>query len=139
MHAIQAFIVNAKEKQMRMVLAVLLLCSLGCEDGPKLGSVTGLITLEGEPLANATITFTPADGWSAFDRTGPDGQYELQFQDGRKGAMVGENEVRIETAHIAAGGVTHPEILPKKYHEESDIVKDVQPGKQEINFELMKR
>ena len=123
-------------------LGLSILCISGCDRGPRLGTVTGTVTWEGKPLNQATVTFTPDNGRAAFARTAEDGSYSLKFSDGREGAVVGDNNVTIETARFSldddGNPVEHPEILPAKFHEESDIVKVVEPGKQVIDFPLTK-
>ena len=51
---------------MRIVLAgVLLLTAVGCGGGrgdPEMASVSGKVTLDGKPLDDGTITFTPPNG-----------------------------------------------------------------------------
>ena len=128
------------ERTVVLVGAVLLACCLACQRGPQLGAVTGTVTWEGKPLANATVSFMPTDGQAAFCRTGEDGTYELQFADGRKGAILGENRVTIETYRIAVDDegnpIEHPEILPEKFHRQSELTKVVEPGSQVIDFAL---
>ena len=126
-----------------MQLALLAIILLGCDRGPKLGMVSGKITWEGNPLEGATITFAPENGLASRDRTGPDGSYKLKFADGRYGTMLGENNVTIETYRVGAEGpdgnpVIHPEILPAKYHAESEMTRTVEPGEQVFDFELNK-
>jgi hypothetical protein len=45
-----------------IVLAVVL-CATGCgPNGPGIATVEGVVTMDGEPLENASIVFTPAAG-----------------------------------------------------------------------------
>ena len=88
------------------------------------------------------MTFTPVDGQTSFARTAADGSYELQFADGRKGAMLGENAVSISTWRAATNEqgdlVEMPEILPEKYHAESTMSETVEPGENVFDFNLTK-
>lgn len=122
------------------LLVVACLATLGCNRGPKLGKVTGTITWKGKPLEQATVTFTPDNGRSAFARTESDGSFTLKFSDGREGAVLGENVVTIETARFdldeEGNPIEIPEILPDKYHLESQMVEVVEPGNQVIDFTL---
>ena len=88
-----------------LVVTISTLLIVGCQKGPKLGEVSGVVTFEGKPLEKATVTFTPVDGQMSFDRTEADGSYQLQFADGRPGAMLGENVVSIETDGDTVSGV----------------------------------
>ena len=82
-----------------LTLVLFLLTTIGCDQGPPLGDVSGTITYEGKPIEKATITFTHVDeGRAAFARTDAEGKYTLKFSDGRSGALLGENAVSIETA-----------------------------------------
>lgn len=115
---------------------------MGCEDGPPLGKVSGVLSIEGEPIEKATITFTHVNGRTAFARTDADGFYELNFSDGRAGAMLGENAISMETGRAGSDEqgnfVEYPETLPPKYNVESEITRTVEPGEQVFNFELTK-
>ena len=126
----------------RLCYALLLLVAIGCDDGPPLGKVSGVISLEGQPIETATITFTHVKGRTAFARTDADGFYELNFSDGRAGAMLGENAISIETGRAGSDEqgnfVEYPETLPPKYNVESEITRTVEPGEQVFNFDLMK-
>lgn len=73
----------------------------GCsESGPPLGIVTGIVTLDGQPLEGAAIVFSPkaqaADAGSSSGKTGQDGKYSLEFGSSRKGAYLGDHNVIIE-------------------------------------------
>ena len=49
---------------------------------------------------------------------------------------IGTHRVTIETYHVGAGGVEFPERLPAKYHSESELTREVKPGKQQLDFAL---
>jgi hypothetical protein len=58
----------------------------------------GTVTLNGEPLEGATITFTSTEafGHSAFALTGADGSYTLEtFAANKPGAMLGDYHVYV--------------------------------------------
>lgn len=70
----------------------------GCgESGPSLVTVTGTVTENGEPLANAPVMFTPSgvgDERTAEDVTGPQGNFKLMTA-GRSGVIPGKYNVVI--------------------------------------------
>ena len=71
-----------------------------CSDGKsaKFIDVTGKVTLEKEPVANASITFTPrgnSEGLPGIGMTVSDGSYSLMGPQGQKGLMPGEYTVTI--------------------------------------------
>ena len=63
--------------------------------------VEGVVTLNGQPLVDATVTFTPTQAASdmnltSFGRTDNEGKYSLEtMMEGKRGALVGKHSVRI--------------------------------------------
>jgi hypothetical protein len=79
--------------------AALLLAVAGCS-GPKLdfAEVEGKVTLAGQPLSGAIVTFYPdSEGTEqlpyATGKTDPSGAYALTNVNGKPGALVGKNRV----------------------------------------------
>lgn len=127
------------------VLCLVLLPLAGCGGGgPELGEVTGTVTLDGRPLANAKVEFQPGPGGSPSEgTTDENGRYELVYGVGKLGAMVGGHEVRITTYRMEAAddeglkpAIEYPEVLPPQYHEESELRAEVKPGSQAIDWPL---
>ena len=84
-------------------IAFCCLMSWGCGgSGLDLAPVSGRVTLDGEPLANVTVTFLPKDGASASGRTNDNGEYELTTI-AEKGALLGEHTVTVTTPRPEAG------------------------------------
>ena len=82
-----------------MIGATLIYCC-GCGGGPKLHPVTGTVTMDGEPLAECTIMFTPTDGagTSAVAVTKDDGSFDVQTTSGAKigtGMLAGNYSVTL--------------------------------------------
>ena len=88
-----------------MVIACCLVgvACVGCgPSGPPLGTVSGTVTMDGKPLENALVTFTPVEpGRGSTGVTDASGKYELAFIDG-KGATVGSHKVSVTSAPKAA-------------------------------------
>src|SRR5690242_5652638 len=79
-------------------LWTVLAAAAGCgPSGPDIAHVSGRVTMDGKPLANATVVFIPEDGRPAGARTNAAGDYVLNFTEGRRGAIPGKNTVRITT------------------------------------------
>src|SRR5262245_38752936 len=78
-----------------LVFAIALLAGCG-EGGPRLGQVTGKVTLDGKPLPNVSVTFMPKEGGTASGVTDANGNYELTHNNG-KGAPLGKNMVAVTT------------------------------------------
>jgi len=74
---------------------------IGCSDGRlRTEPVIGVITLDGEPLADATVRFSPkveGEGAPGFARTNERGEYRLQTMQGNPnaGTLPGEYAVTI--------------------------------------------
>lgn len=120
------------------MLAGLCSCLAGCGDD-NFGRVTGVVTLDGEPLEGATVEFQPEEGSPSYGETDEEGRYELMFSPDKEGAVVGKHVVRISTYKIVMKDdekIELPEKIPAKYNSESTETREVQPGSQEINFDF---
>ena len=132
------------------MLAVLPACSKAI----KTEGVTGVITYNGEPLADATVKFIPTDatGSQSYGKTNEKGEYKLQTLLGAAdaGTTPGEYKVTVdcietvETGNmIEENGEEKPEtvaesLIPAKYNnaETSGLTATVAPGDNTINFDL---
>jgi len=127
-----------------LVVVLAMALSTGCGRRPKnVSDVTGTVTLDGQPLADALVTFTPASsGTSSAAKTDSSGKYELIYTKGVKGAAQGEHTVTITTYQVADDGADPPtaevpEKVPYAYREgEKELKATVNAGKNEINFSL---
>lgn len=124
-----------------MMLGVLLLA--GCTGASsEHGHVTGVVTINGTPIPDATVTFAPKGGGrAAVGMTQQDGSYELNYTPGVKGAKLGVNEVRITTyeapelddnKRVVSPG--RPEKLPPKYSSGQEVTVEVKPGENPLDF-----
>ena len=136
---------------MRYLLAALvtplLLFSAGCSK-QKIAPVSGRILLNGKPLTNASVTFTPVGGKdnmepgpSSAGKTDADGRYVLELigQDG-KGAMIGKHKVRIALLSELPTSEDRPDPLgqlPLKYNGQTTLEFEVPAGGSDAaNFDL---
>ena len=107
---------------------------------PDLGEVSGTVTLDGQPLADATINFSPAEGRPSFGKTDAAGQYSLSFVGEYTGAIVGPHTVRISTEQYIEreDGTTDyvKESVPPGYNKKSTLTANVEPGENSFDFEL---
>ena len=119
----------------------------GCGSS-KTAPVSGRITLNGKPLAKASVTFAPVGGKdnqepgpSSAAITDDDGRYTLRLigQDGR-GATVGKHKVRIALQEETDAGDDGPvklKQLPLKYNGQTTLEFDVPPkGTDAADFNL---
>jgi hypothetical protein len=141
-------------KDLVALLTAVLIC--GCSEGSKpykTAPVSGIITLDGQPLAAAHVTFMPAAESQAGSQSGPEasgetdgsGQYTLKTVFGDSGASVGKNRVMITTRKTELDP-TNPdrskevakERVPGKYFtDQAPLVFDVPAsGTKAANFEL---
>jgi hypothetical protein len=83
-----------------LTIALLLLGCGGNGDRPKLGLVSGKVTLNGQPLKNVEISFIPEKGRPSYGQTDGEGNYNLDYIRNIKGAKIGKH-----TIHVYSGKV----------------------------------
>lgn len=66
-------------------------------------NVQGKVTLDGQPLAGAVVTFEAADGQFSYGLTDSNGSYSLQFDSEKQGVTPGAKIVRISTTRKIPG------------------------------------
>lgn len=116
----------------------------GPSDQPELGTVSGVVTLNGTPLPNATVTFLPESGRSSVGITDETGRYELQYTNDAAGAKVGPHTVSISTLGASSSSevsgssevAASVEQVPPQYNAQSTLKEDVQAGDNTIDFDL---
>jgi hypothetical protein len=135
-----------------LVLGVAALLALGC-GGKKFAPVSGKVTLNGQPLANAHVNFQPVAekgaavaGVGSNGQTDAGGQFTLKTDAGQNGALVGKHKVRISVLdprigesdeRIRPGRMTNR--LPDRYNEKTELTFDVPAGgSTTANFDLKK-
>ena len=115
-------------------LGVLLLALVAGCGGSTHASVSGKVTMDGHPLANAAISFQPAGtelnpGPGSFGKTNDKGEYTLEIVGGGSGAVLGWHKVTIRPTGDAAKTVT-------KYVIKGEPKFEVKPGTNTANFEV---
>jgi len=135
------------------LLVIAVLSASGC--GPKLpdrGQVFGRVTHDGRPVASdpenyveCEIRFWPLEGRRpALGQLDADGNYRLSSFGQNDGAIPGKYIVTIKAVkvHLPVGGNDGwlEWIVPEKYEnqETSGLTATVEPGENEINFDLPK-
>lgn len=133
-----------------------LTATVGC--GGDRASVSGRVTLDGMPPANATIYFQPERGPLAQSVLDGEGGYELGVPGAGRGVAPGRYRVYLvatasEDEELAKSQFTEADYnagkrpaIPKmqlpagfeKYYSAAmtDLVREVAPGSNEINFDL---
>ncbi len=132
---------TAVRRASRAAFLLLLPLLAGCgTDGPELAPVEGTVKLDGQPVAEALIMFTPvAGGRPAGGRTDAAGHYELTYSRDAAGAMTGEHTVTISTFRAKdpeSGTPGAPELVPAVYNTKTELKKTVEAGGNVIDFDL---
>jgi hypothetical protein len=131
-----------------VVIAVTL--SPGCGKNPhRLAPVSGKVTMNGNPLANAWVAFLPdtKPGHTASPtsrgKTDAQGRYTLATWENASGAVVGTSKVRISTMESTGGSegeggiVIARETVPERYNARTELTFEVpEEGTDAANFNL---
>jgi len=132
----------------RWLIGLALLAACGCGGGSshKIAHVSGKVTLNGKPLANATVNFQPFPpegsidaGEASVGKTNENGEFTLSTLKGSKGAQVGKHHVLIMSQFTKApeddsrpprGGFPQDDLVPKRYGmgQKDEITFDVPSG-----------
>jgi hypothetical protein len=140
------------------LLVCLLLCT-GCSGrrGPQLAAAGGVVTYKGQPVDEATVTFSTELGPPAIGRTDSNGAFAFNTR-GKSGAVVGPGVVSIiavkqdrelteqESSQLAGdrleallAKITH-HMIPKKYGHPSTsgltVTVSEDPMKNQFTFDL---
>ena len=124
---------NCRSRYICLLVAALA-TFVGCDKGPAVAPVTGTVTQDGEPLANAEIHFQPDYGAPSYAHTDSQGQYEIKYQLDKKGALLGHHYVSVRTAGEKTDPKTDttvnvPEFVPKEYNDDTTLEYEVVKGK----------
>jgi hypothetical protein len=137
-------------------IAAVLLASSGCGGSRielPLGEVEGVVTLDGQPFSGALVEFNPQSEPPSPDQsqkkssrprfggsvavTGPDGKYALQFDNRRKGAIVGVHSIKVREIPNHNDSRPNSERSKRNYSLKGTTVVEVTKGKNTCNFELV--
>lgn len=150
----------------RSISAVALFIAVsGCSMKPQsdygkveLLTVTGTVTLDGEPLPEAVVTFEDTEfGAFSYGMTDAAGFYRLQFDSNKSGCTPGTKRVEVSTTRKILGLNTEEEgaapegeeggdggpskassseRVPAKYNKESELIVEVTADKSDYPLEL---
>jgi hypothetical protein len=123
------------------------LFAAGCGGQGDVVPVSGRVTLNGQPLAGATVAFQPVspgmnerpEACGSAGRTDASGQFTLRLiEPDRDGALVGEHIVTISTGSAAGGDAAalKGERLPKAWRDGSQRFEVPAGGTAAANFEV---
>jgi hypothetical protein len=124
----------------RLVHGVLLatfVAGCGSRGGAATATVSGVIKLNGKPLAKATVVFLPEakgnPGPPSSATTNDAGEYTLRCEDGQQGAVIGKHLVSISTRKMGSS--------PENSDIEIEVAKEQVPDSyrlQPLKFEVPK-
>ena len=136
----------------RWLFGLLLVSAVGC-GSRRFAPVSGRVTLNGQPLANALVAFNPIPpegsseaGPGSIATTDANGEYTLRVTPDRPGALVGKHRVAITGMNLQVGEsdrrqpragrpLTKP--IPRRYNDQSELTCEVPPGgTDQANFDL---
>jgi hypothetical protein len=136
---------------MRVLVAGILACAgllLGCSSGGlRTAAVSGTVTLNGQPVAEGSITFIPVEGTTGPERGAviKDGQYSIPQA---KGVVVGKNRVELRSIQKSGKKIQDPtkppgtlidelaEAFPPECNSKSTLVRDIQAENNTLNFAI---
>jgi hypothetical protein len=127
------------------VLFVLLACvTVGCgsgSDGPPTYSVTGTVTVDGQPLKTGDIRFDPEVAGMAPDAAViTDGKFSLRAKTGKKRVVItATRDVPGQTKKGAMGEdipVTE-DFIPARYNTSTELIETVTTGTNSFKFDLV--
>jgi hypothetical protein len=130
---------------MCLLLTGLCAVAAGCSKIPAgVVPVSGRVTLDGQPLAGAVVTFQPIRpddprACGSTGRTDAEGRYVLKLIDPTTpGALVGRHVVTITTATVADDDAARPtgERVPRPWRDGSKTYEVPQAGTDAADFEL---
>jgi hypothetical protein len=107
---------------------------------PPLGAVSGKVTMNGKPLANATVRFVPLDDEGRHEKKGASvamgvtddtGKYRLLYVKDTYGAAIGKNRILIQAKDDAGH-----ERVQRDFNTVSQLEREVKSGSQEFDFDL---
>lgn len=117
----------------------------GCGSGNvPLIPVSGVVTLDGEPLVDAEVIFEHHAGRPSVGRTDNAGRYTLTYVGTQRGALPGEHKVRISTFLEPDSDSSDPvkmegrkETVPARYNQQTELSVEVGASRKEpYDFEL---
>jgi hypothetical protein len=148
-------------KAMVVLICAAAVALVGCGKGEKLqlGQVKGKVLLDGQPLTQGTVSFTPdqSKGTKGPMATGPlndKGEFTLTAAGGGTGAVVGHHKVTVAppfdpgmgssgdgSAKAPPKDAAKGPQIPQKYvgYATTDLTVEVKAGAQDVTLELKSR
>lgn len=128
-----------------LLMTVVLLTSVACQQGPRRGAVSGEVLVDKTPLVEGSISFIPTDGTEGPEAGDVirDGKYSIPAD---RGPIVGKNKVVIRGFKNSGKKIMdvwkkemvdeRVPAVPAEFNSESKTVREVADGKNTFNFDL---
>jgi len=121
--------------------ALAALVGAGCSPGAKTGTVSGQVTLDGQPLKEGRIQFIPVAGDSpTAGATIKDGKFSAEVPLAKMRVEINANKVigKRKAYDTPESPVFDEvaELIPPKYNVNSQETLEVKSGSQEVKYEL---
>lgn len=121
-------------------IVILVVALVGCSSRPtgqpEIAQVTGIVTMDGQPLAKKSVVFESERGVLSFGNTDAEGRYKLSYIRSAKGAGLGKNIVRISTPTMGPTSPLHKDAIPAIYNTASILEAEVVKGRNVFDFAL---
>jgi len=148
---------NRLARRMTLAIVTVLMTLAGCgREGPETVSVSGIVTLDGNPVAGASVMFMPQSaGRPATGLTDEEGRFQLTTFGDEDGALVGLHRVTVTlikttgfladkdglSGGLAPEGAREEWIVPQRYSnpETSGLTAEVRDGMVPVKLELTTR
>jgi hypothetical protein len=137
----------------RLLLGFTLVLAIGCGGAKKFVPVSGKVTLNGNPLPQATVSFQPIAAPGAIEagegstgKTNDKGEFTLSSSTGKNGAIMGDHRVSISALDPKVGecderpprgGWPKADKVPARYNAKSELTFAVpSSGTNKADFDL---
>jgi hypothetical protein len=111
----------------------------GCGGDAGLGTVTGKVTFNNQPLVSGTITFLPANGRPAHGKIKDGEILDVTTYRPNDGAVLGSHKVLIQSVHNPDDMYApRKSLIAEKYGDLklSDLTAEIKPGSNEVKFNV---
>jgi hypothetical protein len=127
-----------------ILLCIPLLAVAGCGGKFKLGQVEGTVTLDGKPLGEAAVAFTPLaagpESPASSGLTDSAGKYRLSLViDQTSGAIVGKHKVVVSKGFESSSDIATPQERARAALPDHDFSFEVKSGSNKADFNLETR
>jgi hypothetical protein len=99
--------------------ALIAATAAGCDKGPKVVPVSGIVLIDGQPLTKGSVQVMPVGSRAAAGTIGPDGRFTLTTTTDGDGCLTGTHAVRV-VGNENVGPSDIRWLAPKKYASPDD-------------------